>query len=102
MTELQNNNPQIKRIISTCRSEYACMKEKKKEKKCIARAVTKRDIKYKDYDGAVMSDRRVNVRMYYPVLGEPYMGYILRDFENKICPNGLKMQGRGMWNVSKK
>ena len=41
----------------TCRSEYACMKEEKEECERIARAVTKRDIKYKDYDGAMMSDR---------------------------------------------
>ena len=33
------------------------MKEEKKERERIARAVTKRDIKYKDYDGAMMSDR---------------------------------------------
>ena len=41
----------------TCRSEYACMKEEKEERERIARAVTKRDIKYKDYDGAIMLDR---------------------------------------------
>lgn len=57
VTELQKNNPQIKRIMYTCRSEYACMKEEKEERERIARAVTKRDIKYKDYDGAMMSDR---------------------------------------------
>ena len=57
VTELQKNNPQIKRIMYTCRSEYACMKEEKEEKERIARVVTKRDIKYKDYDGAMMSDR---------------------------------------------
>lgn len=39
------------------RSEYACMKEEKEERERIARAVTKRDIKYKDYDGSMMSDR---------------------------------------------
>ena len=33
------------------------MKEEKEERERIARAVTKRDIKYKDYDGAMMSDR---------------------------------------------
>ena len=57
VTELQKNNPQIKRIMYTSRSEYACMKEEKEERERIARAVTKRDIKYKDYDGAMMSDR---------------------------------------------
>ena len=57
VTELQKNNPQIKRIMYTCRSEYACMKEEKEERERIAREVTKRDIKYKDYDGAMMSDR---------------------------------------------
>ena len=57
VTELQKNNPQVKRIMYTCRSEYACMKEEKEERERIARAVTKRDIKYKDYEGAIMSDR---------------------------------------------
>ena len=33
------------------------MKEEKEEREHIAREVTKRDIKYKDYDGAMMSDR---------------------------------------------
>lgn len=41
----------------TCRSEYAVKKEEKEERERIAREVTKRDIKYKDYDGAMMSDR---------------------------------------------
>ena len=40
----------------TCRSEYAVKKEEKEERERIAREVTKRDIKYKDYDGAMMSD----------------------------------------------
>lgn len=57
VTDLQKNNPQVKRIMYTCRSEYACMKEEKEERERIAREVTKRDIKYKDYDGAMMSDR---------------------------------------------
>ena len=57
VTELQKNNPQIKRIMYTCRSEYAVKKEEKEERERIARAVTKRDIKYKDYDGEMMSDR---------------------------------------------
>ena len=33
------------------------MKEEKEERERIARTVTKRDIKYKDYDGEMMSDR---------------------------------------------
>ena len=41
----------------TCRSEYACMKDEKEERERIARAVTKRDIKYKDYDGVQQSER---------------------------------------------
>lgn len=41
----------------TCRSEYACMKDDKEERERIARAVTKRVVRYKDYDGAMMSDR---------------------------------------------
>ncbi len=57
VTELQNDNPLIKRIMYTCRSEYAVKKEEKEERERIARAVTKRDIKYKDYDGEMMSDR---------------------------------------------
>ena len=57
VTELQKNNPQIKRIMYTCRSEYACMKEEKEERERIARTVTKRHITYKDYDGSIMSDR---------------------------------------------
>lgn len=42
----------------TCRSEYACMKEEKEERARIARVVTKRDIKYKDYDDTIMPPRR--------------------------------------------
>lgn len=57
VTELQKNNPQIKRIMYTCRSEYAVKKEEKEERERITRVVTKRDIKYKDYDGEMMSDR---------------------------------------------
>ena len=57
VTELQKNNPQIKRIMYTCRSEYACMKEEKEERERIARTVMKRDIKYKDYDGSMMPAR---------------------------------------------
>ena len=57
VTKLQKRYPQIKRIMYTCRSEYACMKEEKEERERIARAVTKRDIVYKDYDGSMMADR---------------------------------------------
>ena len=57
VTKMQEIYPNIKRIMFTRRSEYACMKEVKEECERIARAVTKRDIKYKDYDGAMMSDR---------------------------------------------
>ena len=60
VTELQKHNPQIKRIMYTCRSEYACMKEEKEERERIARAVTKREIIYQDYDGEVQSDRVYN------------------------------------------
>ena len=41
----------------TCRSEYAVKKDEREERARIARAVTKRDIKYKNYDGSMMSDR---------------------------------------------
>ena len=41
----------------TCRSEYACMKDEKEDRERIARAVTKRDIKCKDYDGVQQSER---------------------------------------------
>ena len=37
--------------------------------------------------------RRVCVRMYYPELGEPYLGYILRDFENTCVPKGVENAG---------
>ena len=36
----KKNNPRIKRIMYTCRSEYACMKDEKEERERIARAVT--------------------------------------------------------------
>ncbi len=41
--------------------------------------------------------RRVYVRMYYPELGEPYIGYILRDFVNKKVFNKLdqRLYSRG-------
>ena len=57
VTEQQKKNPQIKRIMYTCRSEYAVKKDEREERERIARAVTKRDIKYKNYDGSMMSDR---------------------------------------------
>lgn len=37
--------------------------------------------------------RRVYVRMYYPELGEPYIGYILRDFEDTYMPARIKNAG---------
>lgn len=60
VTKMQEIYPNIKRIMFTRRSEYACMKEVKEECERIARAVTKRDIRYKDYDGEEMSDRVYN------------------------------------------
>ena len=60
VTLLQTKYPEIKRIMHTCRSEYACPKEEKEERERIARAVTKREIIYQDYDGEVQSDRVYN------------------------------------------
>ena len=57
VTLLQTKYPEIKRIMHTCRSEYACPKEEKEERERIARAVTKREIIYQDYDGEVQSER---------------------------------------------
>ena len=57
VTKMQEEYPDIKRIVFTCKSEYACMKDEKEELECISRAVTKRDIKYKDYDGVQQSER---------------------------------------------
>ena len=57
VTEMQKNNSHIKRIVYICRSEYACIKEEKEERERIARAVVKQDIKYKDYEGSIMSNR---------------------------------------------
>ena len=37
--------------------------------------------------------RRVYVRMYYPELGEPYIGYILRDFEDAYMPERIENAG---------
>ena len=37
--------------------------------------------------------RRVYVRMYYPELGEPYIGYILRDFEDTYMPERIENAG---------
>jgi uncharacterized phage-like protein YoqJ len=56
-TEFQKNNPQIKRIMYTCRSEYAVKKEEKKDLEERWSKILKRDVKLKDYDGAMMSDR---------------------------------------------
>ena len=60
VTKMQEEYPDVKRIAFTCRSEYACMKDEKEERERIARAVTKRDIKYKDYDGVQQSERIYN------------------------------------------
>lgn len=57
VTRMQEEYPDIKRIAFTCRGEYACMKDEKEERERIARTVTKRDIKYKDYDGVQQSER---------------------------------------------
>ena len=37
--------------------------------------------------------KRVYVRMYYPELGEPYLGYILRDFEDTYMPERIENAG---------
>ena len=37
--------------------------------------------------------KRVYVRVYYPELGEPYLGYILRDFEDTYVPKGVENAG---------
>ncbi len=37
--------------------------------------------------------KRVYVRMYYPELGEPYIGYILHDFEDTYMPKGIENAG---------
>ena len=34
--------------------------------------------------------KRVYVRMYYPELGEPYIGYILRDFEDTYMEKEIR------------
>ncbi|MBQ8319919.1 MAG: DUF1273 family protein [Clostridia bacterium] len=57
VTKMQEEYPDIKRIAFTCRSEYACLKNQKEDLECIARAVTKRDITYKAYDGVQRSER---------------------------------------------
>lgn len=57
VTELQKKNPQIKRIMYTCRSEYAVKKEEKEDLKKSWSNLLKRDVKLKDYDGAIMSER---------------------------------------------
>lgn len=57
VTELQKKYPQIKRIMYTCRSEYAVKKEEKEDLEKSWRNLLKREVKLKDYDGAIMSDR---------------------------------------------
>ena len=37
--------------------------------------------------------KRVYVRTMYPELGEPYLGYILRDFEDTYVPKGVENAG---------
>lgn len=37
--------------------------------------------------------KRVYVRMYYPELGEPYLGYIFRDFEDSYMPERIENAG---------
>ena len=37
--------------------------------------------------------KRVYVRMYYPELGEPYIGCILRDFEDTYMPERIENAG---------
>ena len=37
--------------------------------------------------------KRVYVRTTYPELGEPYLGYILRDFEDTCVPKGVENAG---------
>ncbi len=37
--------------------------------------------------------KRVYVRMYYPELGEPYIGYILQDFEDTYMPERIANAG---------
>ena len=37
--------------------------------------------------------KRVYVRMYYPELGEPYIGYILRHFEDTYMPERIENAG---------
>lgn len=37
--------------------------------------------------------RRVYIRMYYPELAEPYIGYILRDFEESYMPERIENAG---------
>ena len=37
--------------------------------------------------------KRVYVRTYYPELGEPYIGYILRDFEDTYMPERIENAG---------
>ena len=57
VTELQKKNPQIKRIMYTCRSEYAVKKEEKEDLEKSWSNLLKRDVKLKDYDGEMMSER---------------------------------------------
>ena len=41
--------------------------------------------------------RRVYVRMYYPELGEPYISYILQDFEDTYMPSRIEKAGKASY-----
>lgn len=41
--------------------------------------------------------KRVYVRTTYPELGEPYLGYILRDFEETYVPKGIEYVGKARY-----
>lgn len=41
--------------------------------------------------------RRVYVRMYYPELGELYIGYILQDFEDTYMPSRIERAGKASY-----
>ena len=57
VTELQTKKMEIKRIMYTCHSEYAVKREEKEDLEKIWSKLLKRDVKLKDYDGSMMSDR---------------------------------------------
>lgn len=57
VTEMRKRYPDIKRIAYTCKSEYAVKRKEKDELERIAKRVTKREIRLKDYDGEKQSKR---------------------------------------------